>query len=81
LNRYNAGASQTPANEEIFIRILCTRNLAQLSLTFYYYYCISCTTIEKAIEKEMGGKLKHALLAIIKSNENLPKYFAGKFDY
>ena len=50
----------------------------QLSLTFHYYHRISCTTIEKAIEKEMEGKLKHALLAIIKSNENLPKYFAGK---
>ncbi len=66
------------ANEEIFIKILCTRSLAQLSLTFHYYHRISCATIEKAIEKEMEGKLKHALLAIIKSNENLPKYFAGK---
>jgi annexin A3 len=66
------------ANEEIFIKILCTRSFVQLSLTFHYYHRISCTTIEKAIEKEMEGKLKHALLAIIKSNENLPKYFAGK---
>lgn len=74
---YDAGAKQTIANEKIFTDILCSRSYAQLALTFEYYYQLASTTIDKAIEKEIEGKLKHAFLALINLNQNLPEYFAG----
>lgn len=75
---YDAGAKPTLSNEQKFIHILCTRSYSQLALTFYYYYQLASCTLENSLEREMTSKLKHGLIAIIKSNANLPHYLASK---
>ena len=75
---YDAGIDQTTTNENIFISIICFRSLPQLYVTCEYYYQIASQPLDKSIEKEMNGKLKCALLAVIKSNENVAKYYAEK---
>ena len=60
-----------------FIRIFCSRSFAQLNATFDIYgEQNNKNDIEKAIKKEMSGKLERAFLAIVKSIRNKPEYFA-----
>lgn len=77
---YDAGAEENSSNENKFINIICFRSLPHLNVTLEYYYKIASIPLDKSIEKEMSGKIKYALLAIIKSNENLAKFFAEKLN-
>lgn len=73
---YDAGQGKMGTDEIEFIRILCSRNFRQLDATFEEYTKISGTDIEKAIKKEMSGKLERSLLAIVKTIRNKPAFYA-----
>lgn len=73
---YDAGEGTFGTDEVEFVRIICSRNFSQLNATFDAYEGIADNSIEKAIKKEMGGDLKKAFKAIVKSVRNRPKYFA-----
>ena len=77
---YDSGAEKTSSSENKFISIICFRSLPQLYVTLEYYYLIASRPLEKSIEKEMSEKIKHALLTIIRSNQNAPRYFAEQLN-
>lgn len=59
-----AGESKLGTDEEVFNRIMAHSSFEQLRLVFDEYKSLSGTTIEQAIEHEVDGDLKDALLAI-----------------
>lgn len=73
---YDAGQGKMGTDEIEFIRILCSRNFRQLYATFEAYEKFCGTDIEKAIKKEMSGKLERSLLAIVKTIRNKQAFYA-----
>lgn len=75
---YKAGEDRMGTNESKFIRVLSSRNFLQLEETFNVYLEVSGgSDIEQAIQKELSGDFKTALLTTVKSVRNRPLYFAG----
>lgn len=61
---YAAGEAKLGTDEEVFNRILAHGSFEHLRLVFDEYKNLSGQTIEQAIEHEVDGELKDALLAI-----------------
>lgn len=49
-----------------------------MKLVFDEYERISGKTFEQAVESELGGDLKEAILTIARRTQSLPRYFAEK---
>jgi len=75
---YKAGEGKLGTDEVEFVRILCSRNFAQLREVFNEYFKVARKDIEASIKGEMSGKLEKAFLAIVKSIRNKPAYFAER---
>lgn len=63
---YAAGEAKLGTDEEVFNRILSHGSFAQLRLVFEEYKNLSGQTIEQAVNHEIGGELKEAIMAISK---------------
>lgn len=61
---YDAGEGHFGTDEGEFVRILVSRNFAQLKATFDEYHTLAGKTIEQAIKNELSGHLEEALCAI-----------------
>lgn len=61
---YAAGEAKLGTDEEVFNRIMAHSSFAQLRLVFDEYKELSGQTIEQAIEHEMDGELKDAIMAL-----------------
>ncbi|XP_064458303.1 annexin-B12-like [Ornithodoros turicata] len=75
---FEAGAAQWGTDESMFQMILASRSFEQLRLVFREYAKIADHDIMDAIENEMSGDYKNALLTIVKAVYNIPLYFAEK---
>jgi len=75
---YNAGEGKLGTDEETFVVLLAHQSFQQLKLIFKEYESISGKTFEQAVENELGGDLKEAILTIARRTESLPRYFAEK---
>jgi len=74
----DAGEAQWGTEESRFNVILATRSFHQLIHTFEQYQSISEKSIEEAIESEMSGDIKEAMLAIVKCVRCKSKYYAER---
>lgn len=61
---YAAGEAKLGTDEEVFNRIMAHSSFAQLRLVFDEYKELSGQTIEQAIEHEIDGELKDAIMAL-----------------
>lgn len=61
---FNAGEAKWGTDEEVFNKIMAHESFAQLKIIFEKYKEVSGNTIEQAINHELGGELKEAMLAI-----------------
>lgn len=75
---YNAGEAKWGTDESKFNQILNTRNYDQLQLILEEYRKISKYDLERSIEREMSGDLKHGMIAIVKASRARPEFFAEK---
>jgi DNA-directed RNA polymerase subunit F len=73
-----AGVDKWGTDESAFISTLCSNSYEQLRAIFAEYKTLSGHDIMTAIENEMSGDLKDALLTIVKSIYNSPLYFAER---
>ncbi|XP_022708507.1 annexin A4-like isoform X2 [Varroa jacobsoni] len=72
----SAGVDQWGTDEGAFISVFCSNSYEQLRAIFHEYRALAGHDIMDAINNEMSGDLKDALLAIVKSVFNTPLYFA-----
>lgn len=63
---YAAGEGKLGTDEEVFNRVLAHGSFEHLKLVFDEYKTLSGQTIEQAIDHELDGDLKDAILAISK---------------
>jgi len=75
---YEAGEKTWGTDESRFNVILASRSLAQLQLVFEEYKRISKKDMEQAIKSEMSGDIEDGMLAIVRSAQNMPAYFAER---
>jgi len=75
---YRAGEGKLGTDEDTFIEILSHSGQHQAFLIFEEYKKISGRTIEQALRDEMSGELLTGLLAIVKTVNNRPAYFAER---
>ncbi|KAJ3587536.1 hypothetical protein NHX12_011133 [Muraenolepis orangiensis] len=61
-----------------FMSILCTRSFPHLRRVFQEFVRFTNKDIEQIIKKEMGGDVKNAFYAIVRSVKNQPSYFADR---
>jgi annexin A7/11 len=73
---YDAGEGKLGTDEEAFTTLLAHQSFYQLKLVFDEYANISGKTIQQAVESELGGELKEAILTIARRTESAPRYFA-----
>jgi hypothetical protein len=73
---YEAGEGQLGTDEERFISILVARSNAHIRAVNRVYKALSEKTLEEAIESEISGDTRDAMLAILQSAENKPAFFA-----
>lgn len=73
---HNAGEGTLGTDEEAFVLLLAHQSFPQLQLVFREYASISGKTFEQAVQSELGGDLKEAILTIARCAESLPQYFA-----
>ncbi|XP_065213023.1 annexin B10-like isoform X2 [Planococcus citri] len=73
---YNAGEGTAGTKEEVFNRILSHESYDQLALIFEKYKSVSGHTIEQALNSEVSGDLKEAMLAVVECVQSPPEYFA-----
>lgn len=73
---YEAGAKRWGTDESTFNKILCSRSFAHLKRVFYEYKVQTGTDIEKAIDSEMSGDLKKAMLTLTRFVKNKEAEFA-----
>ncbi|XP_022236303.1 annexin B9-like isoform X2 [Limulus polyphemus] len=74
----DAGIDQWGTDESTFNSIFCLRSYQHLRRVFWEYEKLAGVTIVESISSEMSGDLKAGMLAIAKSIENCPAYFAEK---
>lgn len=78
---YDAGVGMNnDTDESEFIRILNTRNYAQLQETFKEYENIAQDSIENAIEAEFSGDMKNGLLAIVQRVKDPLGFYATRLN-
>jgi len=77
---YAAGEAKLGTDEEVFNRILSHGSFAQLRLVFEEYKNLSGQTIEQAVNHEIGGELKEAIMAIIECVQSPPNFFAKRLN-
>jgi len=76
---FNAGEGKMiGTDEEMFNNIFGKQSQIQLRLIFEEYKHLSGKTIEQAIEAELSGPLKEGIMALVKSIQNRPSYFAER---
>uniref|UniRef100_T1IXL1 Annexin n=1 Tax=Strigamia maritima TaxID=126957 RepID=T1IXL1_STRMM len=75
---HEAGEGQWGTDESVFNKILLNRNYAHLRRVFDVYEQEFSRSMETVIEKEMSGDLQMAFLAVVKSIQNPPAYFAER---
>lgn len=75
---YNAGEGKIGTDEDAFVEILSHAGQRQAYLIFQAYKEVSGKTIEQAMKSEMSGELLSGLLAIVKTVNNRPMYFAER---
>jgi len=75
---YNAGEGKLGTDEEAFTTLLAHQSFYQLKLVFDEYANISGKTFQQAVENELGGELKEAIMTIARRTESAPRYFAEK---
>jgi len=73
---YKAGEGRWGTDESRFNVILSDRSYPQLRATFAEYQKVCKHSIEVAIDREMSGDLKQAMLTVVKCVKNTPSYFA-----
>jgi len=75
---YKAGEKKMGTDEETFTVIVATQCAAQLHAIMAEYEKLSKKGLIHAVESEMSGDYKQALLAVLKSSLNRPAYFAER---
>ncbi|XP_044540170.1 annexin A13 [Gracilinanus agilis] len=73
---YEAGEGRWGTDGITFTEILSKRNYDQLKATFQAYEKLVGKDIEQAMENEVSGDLKKALLTIVRSTRDCAGYFA-----
>ncbi|KAF8793784.1 Annexin-B12 like protein [Argiope bruennichi] len=74
--RVSGGVGQLGVDGELFTKILCSRSISQLQVTFEAYERISGHSLTAAIRSEFSGDTKDTLLAIVYCIKNRNKFFA-----
>ncbi|CAL8134933.1 unnamed protein product [Orchesella dallaii] len=77
---FAAGEGKWGTDEEVFVVLLAHQSLAQLRLVFKEYEELSGKTLEDAIGAEFSGKLKNAVLTIVKVAKGKFLYYAEKLE-
>ncbi|XP_065213025.1 annexin B10-like isoform X2 [Planococcus citri] len=77
---FKAGEGTIGTKEEVFNRILSHESYDQLKLVFEKYKAVSGHTIEQALNSELSGDLKTAMLAIVECVQSPPTYFAKQLN-
>ncbi|XP_078509746.1 annexin A6 isoform X2 [Lissotriton helveticus] len=72
------GDSDSSSMETRFMSILCTRSYPHLRRVFQEFIKLTNHDVEHTIKKEMKGDFKDALVAIVKSVQNKPAFFAER---
>lgn len=72
------GEGTLGTDEETFTTVLAHQSFYQLKLVFDEYEKLSGKTFQQAVESELGGDLKEAILTIARRAESLPRYFAER---
>uniref|UniRef100_A0A1I7Y1S8 Annexin n=1 Tax=Steinernema glaseri TaxID=37863 RepID=A0A1I7Y1S8_9BILA len=73
---YQAGEKRLGTDESCFNAILVQQSFRQLDRVFVEYEKVTGHPIEEAIEKEFSGDVKKGYLALVRSIQNRPRYFA-----
>jgi hypothetical protein len=73
---FEAGEGQLGTDEERFIAVLVARSPTHIRAVLHAYKLLSEKTLEQVIESELSGTLAEAALAIVRSIENKPAFFA-----
>ncbi|ODN01978.1 Annexin B10 [Orchesella cincta] len=77
---FAAGEGKWGTDEEVFVVVLAHQSLPQLRLVFKEYEELSGKTLEDAIASEFSGKLKSAVLTIVKVAKGRSLYYAEKLE-
>jgi len=75
---FKAGADKIGTDEDVFIKILTTRNFSQLRIVFDSYEKMCDHDIVHAVKAETSFNFKKCLLTIVESIQNPPKYYAKR---
>jgi len=77
---YGAGEAKLGTDEDTFVNIIGQVGPNQAHLIFEEYKKISGRTMEQAIRDEFSGELLTGLLALVKTLNNRPQYFAERLE-
>lgn len=72
------GEGKLGTEEEAFTTLLAHNSFYQLKLVFEEYANLSGKSFQQAVESELSGDLKEAILTIARRAECLPRYFAER---
>ncbi|XP_037046645.1 annexin B10-like [Bradysia coprophila] len=75
---FAAGEGKLGTDEEVFNRVLSHGSFAHLRYVFTEYKNLSGRTIEQAVNDEMSGDLRDAILTIIECVQSTSAYFAKR---
>jgi len=77
---YGAGEAKLGTDEDAFVEVLSHAGQHQAYLIFEEYKKIAGRTMEQALKDEISGDLLKGLLAMVKTLNNRPQYFAERLE-
>lgn len=79
-NELNKFFSKTQTDEKSIIELLCMKSFAQISLINDEFKKLTGDYLEKAVKKNISDNLKDALIAIIRTSNNVSGYYARRIN-
>lgn len=76
-----AGELRLGTDESTFNAILCQRNHEHLRCVFEQYQRLTGHEFEKAIKNEFSGDAEEGMLAVVRSIQNRPQFFARQLHH
>lgn len=76
----NKHFSKTITEEKQILEMLCTESFSQIAMINSEYQKLTGSALEKTVKKNISDNLKDALIAIIRTSNNVSEYYARRIN-